>query len=433
MSSIFTTTLLTLLLAHPSYASEDAIPQPEICTRYPPPQPVSANLTTCLDSLLSPSISPLSLTPWTHPPHCIYADESPHCAFTNAFHSLSIITTPDEASASLNLLSHSVGAPFFAPHKLYSNRPYKVVDMPGKGKGAVATQKITKGMAILVDTAAILAAAEYPADVMREEVQDLMDVAVGRLPDDGAGVKALSRMGRDEEEANEMEDTLLTNSFVVGLGGKEYMGLFVNVARFNHDCRPNAFIHFSETTLAMTIWAAKDIEEGEEITITYSAAGMVSKERQETLEKVWGFKCKCALCTSPPSTLSKSDSNRKEIRKLQDGVVELAQKGKYEQSLASAERMFDLIETEGLTEQMGDMYEVPARLYYHVGKLEKALEYTLKVKHEIEGYGLPGKFGLEKLKMLDGVIERIERELERKNKLEQGGDLDDGVTKGKGQ
>lgn len=67
---------------------------------------------------------------------------------------------------------------------------------------------------------------------------------------------------------------------------------------------------------------------------------------------------------------------------------------------------------------MGNLYEVPARLYYHVGNLEKALDYTLKVKHEIDGFGVPGKFGAEKLKMLKGVIERIERELEEKRKRE---------------
>lgn len=73
--------------------------------------------------------------------------------------------------------------------------------------------------------------------------------------------------------------------------------------------------------------------------------------------------------------------------------------------------MFGLVEEEGLTEQMGNMYEVPARLYYHVGNLEKALEYTVKVRHEIEGHGVPGKLEEEKIKMLQGVIERIEQEI----------------------
>ena len=95
-------------------------------------------------------------------------------------------------------------------------------------------------------------------------------------------------------------------------------------------------------------------------------------------------------------------------------MVKLAQKGKFNKAVEAAESLFELVEEEGLTEQMGDMYEVPARLYYHVGKLEKALEYTLKVKHEISAYGPLGKFGAEKMKMLDEVIQKIEGEVKEK-------------------
>lgn len=95
-------------------------------------------------------------------------------------------------------------------------------------------------------------------------------------------------------------------------------------------------------------------------------------------------------------------------------MVKLAQKGEFKKAIEAAESLFTLVEEEGLTEQMGDMYEVPARLYYHVGKLEKALEYTLKVKYEISAYGPLGKFGAEKMNMLDEVIQRIEREISEK-------------------
>jgi tetratricopeptide (TPR) repeat protein len=104
---------------------------------------------------------------------------------------------------------------------------------------------------------------------------------------------------------------------------------------------------------------------------------------------------------------------------LQDKVVELAQKGKFNEAIEAAERLFSLVNEEGLTEQMGGMYEIPARLYYHVGNLEKAIEYTLKVKHEIDGYGAPGKLGEEKIEMLKGVISRIEREIKKKRDSER--------------
>jgi tetratricopeptide (TPR) repeat protein len=103
---------------------------------------------------------------------------------------------------------------------------------------------------------------------------------------------------------------------------------------------------------------------------------------------------------------------------LQDKVIELAQKGKFNEAIEAAERLFSLVDKEGLTEHLGGMYEVPARLYYHVGHLEKALEYTLKVRDEIDGYGAPGKLGEEKIEMLKGVISRIEQEIKNKTELE---------------
>jgi hypothetical protein len=101
---------------------------------------------------------------------------------------------------------------------------------------------------------------------------------------------------------------------------------------------------------------------------------------------------------------------------LQDKVIELAQKGDFHEAVEASERLFTLVEQEGLTEQMGGMYEVPARLYYHIGNLERALEYTLKTRHEIVGYGVPNGKGEEKVKMLEGVIKRLKQEISDKCK-----------------
>jgi hypothetical protein len=130
---------------------------------------------------------------------------------------------------------------------LYTDpRPYKVRDVPGKGKGAVATRRIEKGRAVLVDYASVLAAVEYPADVLRGEVQELLRVAAERLGEPGR-VTGLARKGdrrasagleegeeeedaEGEEEASVMEDVMLTNSFGVVIGGREFMGLFSDLA-----------------------------------------------------------------------------------------------------------------------------------------------------------------------------------------------------------
>jgi hypothetical protein len=229
----FTTLLITLSLTQPSLSSPHT---PEQCGLGVSRRPVNRNLTTCLDS--STSSNPTSWYPWTHKPYCVQASETPWCVFTRASspaaHGLSVITTPDEASTGLNPLLHSLDAPFFAPGKLLVPRPYEVVDIPGKGKGVIATRRIEKGMVVLVDYASILAVVEYPADVMREEVQELLRVAAAQLraPE---RVEGLARQGGREEDEDGvgkslMEDVLLTNSFGVVVGGKEYMGLFADLA-----------------------------------------------------------------------------------------------------------------------------------------------------------------------------------------------------------
>jgi hypothetical protein len=122
----------------------------------------------------------------------------------------------------------------------------------------------------------------------------------------------------------------------------------------------------------------------------------------------------CSLCTGPPEVLNASDARREEIRFLEDKVIEIAQTGEYTKAVETAERMFGLIEEEDLTMHMRDKYEVSARLYYHAGNLEKALEYTLKVRHETNAYGVPGKLGEQKLEKLEGIIAKIEKEIDGK-------------------
>jgi hypothetical protein len=152
------TTLLSALfpLAHSHSHPNPQQPSPQ-CAAYPPKSPTHPTLTTCLPPSLPPNSNPLAYHPWTHPPFCIPPSPSspnpsspPFCVYTNAHHNLSILTTPDSASSTLNPLLHPLAAPFFAPEKLMLPRPYEGLDVPGKGKGAVATRWIAKGMAILL-------------------------------------------------------------------------------------------------------------------------------------------------------------------------------------------------------------------------------------------------------------------------------------------
>ena len=48
----------------------------------------------------------------------------------------------------------------------------------------------------------------------------------------------------------------------------------------------------------MTVVAARDVVEGEELTISYVDIFLPSRKRKERLRS-WGFECACALCQGP--------------------------------------------------------------------------------------------------------------------------------------
>lgn len=234
MACLALTTFLTsaLTLSHfitGTRATSELPDDDELCGRGLPTTPFNRTVLTTIGPY---SYDPAAWSPWTHRPYCLEANEEPWCVYTNAAspkgHGISIITTPEIAGTTLNILEHPFDQKFFAPEKIYLPRPYKVVDIPGKGKGVIATQKIEKGKAILVDHASLVAAVEYPADVMREEVQDLLETAVHRLGEPEK-VLGLSKKGRGDE-ATEIEDLLLTNSFTVLIQGKQFMALFADLS-----------------------------------------------------------------------------------------------------------------------------------------------------------------------------------------------------------
>ncbi|KAJ7898809.1 hypothetical protein B0H14DRAFT_3852944 [Mycena olivaceomarginata] len=62
---------------------------------------------------------------------------------------------------------------------------------------------------------------------------------------------------------------------------------------------------FDITSFSFQLFAVRDIEAEEELTISYVATTDTTKERQTNLES-YGFQCSCAACLAP----SESDATR---------------------------------------------------------------------------------------------------------------------------
>ncbi|KAK0612237.1 hypothetical protein B0T14DRAFT_439291 [Immersiella caudata] len=424
--------LVSNLLLSAAAAAAAATPQP-ICGWGLPRNSLNHTPLCPAPFLSSSSSSPSTWSPWTHPPHCI--SPGPWCVYTNAAlpflpvsdnnnTGLSIITTPELASTLFDLPSHPLHKALSAlpadnlTHRLPT--PYEVRPVPGKGLGVFATRRIPRGKVILIDYLALLATVAYPGEVGRDKVRELMQVGVERL---GAPERVRGLAGSKGGKLVVEEDVLVTNAFELPLGMEEvgYMGLFVELSRINHACNPNAHVHFSETTLAMTIWSAKDIEVGEEITISYSSTELTSEERKETLLKQWGFKCTCSLCSAPQDVLAASDARRREFRAARDGILQLAQEEDFHSAVEVVQKLFKLVEEEELEPHLGDLYEIPARLYYQVGDLENARKYFKRSMWEYYGWGVPGPKDQVSLQNAAQILARLEEDIalrreEQKNK-----------------
>ncbi|CAI4211906.1 unnamed protein product [Parascedosporium putredinis] len=294
---------------------------------------------TCGPSLVGGFGSkPSEWFPWTHRPYCA---DTQYCVFTNAHFQngigVSIITTPEDAAGTLDKLEESFTIPLQRPR---GGAPlYKVVDMPGRGKGAT---KLFQG-------------------------KKLLETAVDQLPR-GHAIRSLAMSTNTTERV--VEDLLRTNSFGMSLENRSTMVLFPEISRMNHACNPNAFIRFSEKTLANTAIANRDIEAGQELTIS-------------SVE----FSCDCALCSLSEEEVEASDDRRERIRDVRSVVLDHVKKNEYSQAIKKHKTMIQLIAEEGITVPLGEYYDILARLYNTIGDRRNTEIWAKRAIDDLELFG----------------------------------------------
>ncbi len=130
---------------------------------------------------------------WDPKPRCFGAvnhtdgDVRVNCIFASptfrAGRGISLVTTPRAAA---NLLG--AGAfddrpwPLAAQKRAAPGLPYAVVDVPGKGKGVVATRRIRKGEIVMVDSPALLIGVPILESLREHHRRRLIKHALGWLP-----------------------------------------------------------------------------------------------------------------------------------------------------------------------------------------------------------------------------------------------------------
>ncbi|KAI6370104.1 hypothetical protein MCOR25_004275 [Pyricularia grisea] len=369
---------------------------------------------------LEEALGPPDWAPWTHAPYC--EANTTYCVFTNAAfqhgRGFSIVATPEAVASVQRLLEFAFAAPARSAgsrrmdagpgggtttlnrsssntshHRPEDENPlpaWKVRKIPGKGLGMVATRRIPRGETFLVDYAAIVASVEFPGRVNRAQGVELLNRAVGQLPEPG---RVLGLARSSTQGAPVVEDVMSTNTFSLKIDGEAYMGLFPTVSRINHACGPNSQVQFDPATLSQKVYAFHDIEAGEEITISYAEFGMTYQKRQSTLLRRWGFKCSCALCSAHPSAVAASDARRTRAVSVCDGILAAVEAGRLHDAIDLGKQLVELSSQERLVSSLGDHYEVLARLHVSVGDLEGAGGYARRALDEMRVFGGSEAYG----------------------------------------
>lgn len=137
---------------------------------------------------------------------------------------------------------------------------YSIQDVSGKGRGAVA---VNRGTLVLSEKRLfkIPSAAHGEAEASRQIAQQLE-----RL--ENLDQRRYLELQNDHSSLNPILGIAKANAIPLGTNAMEG-GIFLGCSRFNHSCGANAAYSWNARKNEERIYALKDIQDGEEITVSY--------------------------------------------------------------------------------------------------------------------------------------------------------------------
>ncbi|KAK7032042.1 hypothetical protein VNI00_013410 [Paramarasmius palmivorus] len=312
---------------------------------------------------------------------------------------------------------------------------FRMQEIPGKGRGLVATKDIKWGDLIFAERALIISPVALPAtgcesltvpshftepqkrQVVLDECERQFQLLIDAMSPEGqAAYKDLWNCHKEDGSGplvgisrtnGEMTDSLCEqftespSSQVLALKiimnhlgyperSSNYSGTWNLISRLNHSCRPNVGVNWDSPSFSMQVRAGRDIEAGEELCISYLRVGpgellKLTASRQYDLRS-YGFECICPACTNAAT----SDARCKEIQDVSKPQIMMLAQNDFQamlrQQKESMERAITLIEVEGLqlAEEYGNllsrMFQVCGAMRDPVGarKYEKMYQTFLR-------------------------------------------------------
>ncbi|KAG7445775.1 SET domain-containing protein [Guyanagaster necrorhizus] len=194
--------------------------------------------------------------------------------------------------------------------------PFEVVDLPGRGKGVIASRDIQRGELVIQEKPLFIvpySTSDSPTALISHRVQSLNDLdyhAFFNLSYVNFPKSMDPEVFRDEVAMAIFQ----TNAVAVGQG----VGIFPRMARLNHGCSSafNVVYSWRQEKGEIVVHALQNISRGQELLTTYTDTKRPRKERREYLSKHYGFHCMCSVCSLPPFQSQASDERLNSISEL---------------------------------------------------------------------------------------------------------------------
>ncbi|KAL8653510.1 MAG: hypothetical protein Q9210_002058 [Variospora velana] len=181
---------------------------------------------------------------------------------------------------------------------------FNVVTIPGKGQGCRARTNISRGTCIHVEKP-LFSVKRVEIGGMSPATRQRLTQELNRLrPEQYQQFLTLTYPGRSDDQDLERFEV---NNFqmIVEDAGFSQQGVFLDAARFNHSCLPNAWFNWNSLlgderrpAGRLTVYTVRDIKMGEEILVDYQNTncyeGRISRRRN--LHRDYAFTCNCDAC-----------------------------------------------------------------------------------------------------------------------------------------
>ncbi|KAL2138018.1 hypothetical protein VTI28DRAFT_7659 [Corynascus sepedonium] len=287
---------------------------------------------------------------------------------------------------------------------------YEVLPVEGKGQGVVARRRIRRGEIIMVDVPAVLIAVSFLAETKPHHRRRLLKQALNQLPEE---TRSRSYgLGRSSSKY-EVDAIMGPNSNTVVVADDQvHVGLFTEVARINHACRPNAYYRFSERRLTMEVVAFHAIEQGEEIVMSYVPLETPAEERRRYLRDHWDFDCSCSLCRASELDRTNSEAWREKVKSLKETILNARSEGYYQHAITMTEEWLMISEWDMTPPFMPEYHDTLADLYFLKGDMANATRYA---RMAVDGWAKLGSVDDEQLERARLFLHHLD-ELNEKRK-----------------